>query len=127
MPNTANFRARRRSLEARVRELRLAVPVMARYAQDKTDRARVQQLAADMDRKFGPMTSRERALAAGAVALAARYALRLRMFGDRYQPATHRQTFRGEPWRIRKAVEHWLGAWLQRTIASRLALPSRSS
>jgi hypothetical protein len=93
-PRTPNLVARLGALRARARELQMLVPVMARYAHNQVDRDLVAGLRKDMERELGPLGATERAFSLAALALAARYALRLRFFGDRTQPRTSRTSYR---------------------------------
>ncbi|MBI5535167.1 MAG: cobalamin B12-binding domain-containing protein [Deltaproteobacteria bacterium] len=127
LPDTECFRSRRRALEARARELRLLVPAMARFAHNQTERDLVDALAKSFDRRFGPMTASERALSAGGLALAMKYALRVKLFGDRFQPATHRQEYRQSLWsEAATTLAHWTQAIRARAHAQVFALPSRT-
>jgi hypothetical protein len=125
LPDNACFRARRKALETRARELRQLVPVMARYAHNDTERALVTDLQDSFARVLGPMSPRERAVSVVALALAARFALRVRLVGDRFQPPTHRELYRhGRLHQATKVVSQWADAFWQRRLA--LTLPART-
>jgi radical SAM superfamily enzyme YgiQ (UPF0313 family) len=94
MPRTPTIVARENALRERVRELRLLVPVMARYAHDDHEAQLVGQLSRDLLEELGPRTARENVFVAATFAFAAKYALRLRWKGDRFQPPTKRTAYR---------------------------------
>ncbi|MCX6992929.1 MAG: radical SAM protein [Kiritimatiellaeota bacterium] len=82
-------------LEARYRQLRKRaqmysqlLPVIARHAVNDTERQRALSLDVERRRIFGPVSAKERFVRLGAKLLAARWDMRVRLFGDRIQPAT---------------------------------------
>ncbi|MBI5537643.1 MAG: cobalamin B12-binding domain-containing protein [Deltaproteobacteria bacterium] len=94
MARTPTVVAREKVLLERVRELRLLVPVMARYAHDARESELIASLKQDLDRELGAYTMRERVFVAATFAFAAKYALQLGWKGDRTQPPTHRTEYR---------------------------------
>lgn len=82
-------------LEARMQQLALRVrlyshllPIIARRAVNDKERERALELDIEQLKLLGPLTVRDRITRLVAKALAARWDLRLRLFGDRIQPST---------------------------------------
>lgn len=109
MAQTPTIAARQKALYERTRELRLLVPVMARYAHSDREAAQVEELRRDLDAELGPYTAREKVFVAATFGLAARYALRLLWKGDRFQPPMHRTCYRQNS----RAMLSW-AAWAER-------------
>lgn len=80
--------ARARQLARRARLYSHLLPVIERHAVNDDERERARALDVEMRRHLGSLRSTERLLRFGARALAARWDLRLRWFGDRIQPET---------------------------------------
>ncbi|MFH1463859.1 MAG: cobalamin-dependent protein [Pseudomonadota bacterium] len=85
LPRDPLIAARLASSEERARLWACMMPTVARFAVNAQERARAQALDAGVRRALPP-SARERAYRLGAQALAARWALRIRMFGDMIQP-----------------------------------------
>ncbi|MCU0694269.1 MAG: cobalamin-dependent protein [Polyangiaceae bacterium] len=94
MPRTPTIEAREQTMRERTRELRLLVPVMARYAHNEHEAQLVEQLRRDLHDEFGPYSAREKVLVAATFMFAAKHALRLRWKGDRLQPPSRRTEYR---------------------------------
>jgi len=82
-------------LEARMQQLALRVrlyshllPIIACRAVNEKERERALELDIEQLKLLGPLTVRDRITRLAAKALAARWDLRLRLFGDRIQPST---------------------------------------
>jgi len=84
----ACLEARCRQLRERARTYAQLLPVIARHAVNDVERQRALALDAERRRIFGPVSARERLTRLGAKLLAARWDMRVRLFGDRLQPAT---------------------------------------
>jgi hypothetical protein len=80
--------ARMRQLGRRARLYSQLLPVIARHAVNDRERRRARTLDREQRRLLGPLKPTERLLRFGAQLLAARWDLRLRLFGDRIQPST---------------------------------------
>jgi hypothetical protein len=98
MPPSPSQRARLAALEARTRELRQLVPTMIRHAHNRKEAQDLAVLWGEMARVFGPMPAADRAFSMAARVIAAQYALRVKLFGDRTQPAMHRDAYHQERW-----------------------------
>ncbi len=118
--------ARRKALLSRTRELRLLVPVMARYAHNRTEADLVEQLRLDLDAELGPLSATERVAVAATFAFAAKYAMRLAWKGDRFQPRTLRTAYRQPESMMRKVGQQVLRSLQQRDLGawSRPLLPA---
>jgi len=77
---------RKAQLKARAAEMRIVVPCMRRFAHDDLERKRVEALRDRYVRELGPLTLRERGLAAAARVLSEAHALRVRLGGGTTQP-----------------------------------------
>ncbi|MBN1269580.1 MAG: hypothetical protein JXB04_08335, partial [Kiritimatiellae bacterium] len=84
----ACLEARMRQLGRRTRLYSHLLPVVARHAVNDAERRRARALDLEQQKLLGPVTPAERCLRFGAGLLAARWDLRLRLFGDRIQPRT---------------------------------------
>jgi hypothetical protein len=87
LPRDPLIAARLRAAEQRARLWACMLPTVAHFAVNAQEHARAEALDAQVRRALPP-TPRERAYRLGAVALAARWALRLRLMGDGIQPRT---------------------------------------
>lgn len=85
---------RREKLRARAEELRLLVPTMRRFAHNRAERAHVEQVAQACEQAFGPWSTKQKALAAGARAIAEIHAIRAALLGDMAQPEFRTQRYR---------------------------------
>jgi hypothetical protein len=77
-----------RQLGRRARFYSHLLPVIARHAVNAGERQRARALDAEQLRLLGPLRPMEKILRISAQALALRWDLRLRWFGDGIQPAT---------------------------------------
>ncbi len=84
----ACLEARLCQLSERARTYSQILPVIARNAVNDAERERALKLDAEIHANLGPPGIRERLTRAAARVLAARWNLRVRLFGDRIQPAT---------------------------------------
>ncbi len=80
--------ARMQQLSQRARTYRQILPVIARHAVNDNERDRALSLDAELRRRLGSPGIGELFTRVAARMLAARWNLRLRLFGDRIQPAT---------------------------------------
>jgi hypothetical protein len=83
-----NLDARREQARERVKQYGLTLGAIARFAVNDLERQRARDLDAEMRAAFGPLTAVERMQRAGAIAFAAAWRLRVRLFGDGLQPKT---------------------------------------
>ena len=84
----ACLEARYQQLRERAKKQAQLLPIIARYAVNSAERQRAATLDAERRRIFGPISAKERCLRMFARLLAARWNMRVRLFGDRIQPAT---------------------------------------
>ncbi len=84
----ACLETRRRQLGRRARLYSHLLPLIADRAVNEEERRRAVALDAEQRELLGPLGARERILRFGAGLLAARWDVRLRLLGDRIQPAT---------------------------------------
>ena len=84
----ACLEARYRQLRERARTYSQLLPVVARYAVNDAERQRALALDAERRRILGPVGAKERFIRLGAKLLAARWDMRVRLFGDSIQPST---------------------------------------
>ena len=84
----ACLEARYRQLRERARTYSQLLPVIARHAVNDAERQRALALDAERRRILGPVGAKERFIRLGAKLLAARWDMRVRLFGDSIQPAT---------------------------------------
>ncbi len=84
----ACFEARCRQLRERTQTYSLLLPTIAGHAVNDQERQRALTLDAECRRNFGPIGIKPRCLRLAARLLAARWDLRVRLFGDNIQPAT---------------------------------------
>jgi hypothetical protein len=120
MPDSPALRARLSALEARTRELRILVPTMIQHAANRVELAELAALSTNLERVLGPMPSADRAWSAAARLVAAQYALKVRLFGDRTQPATHRDEYHQGHWHH---AAHAIGRFAQ-LLSGRRLLPA---
>jgi hypothetical protein len=91
----ACLEARLRQMKARLREYAALLPVIARHAVSREERAKARAVDAEQRRLLGPPTARERCVRAAARIPAAWWALRVKLVGDGLQPATIMTRYRG--------------------------------
>ena len=91
----ACLEARRRQLRRRARLYSHLLPVIERHAVNEDERRRAIALDAEQRELLGPLRITERLVRFGARLLAARWDVRLRLLGDRLQPATIVTQYRG--------------------------------
>ena len=84
----ACLEARYRQLRERVRTYSQLLPVIAKHAVNDAERKRALALDAERRRILGPISVKERLIRLGGRLLAARWAARVRLFGDSIQPPT---------------------------------------
>jgi hypothetical protein len=83
-----NLDARREQARERTMQYGLTLGAIARFAVNDVERERARSLDAEMRRVFGPLTALARVQRAGAIAFAAAWRLRIKLFGDGLQPKT---------------------------------------
>jgi hypothetical protein len=91
----ACLEARMHQLRRRARLYSHLLPLIADRAVNEDERRRAVALDAEQLRRLGPLKARERFVRFGAGLLAARWDVRLRLLGDRIQPATIVTRYRG--------------------------------
>jgi len=90
----AVLRVRAGQLRDRIQEYRPLLPTIGRYAVNALERERATALEHDIVTLLGSPTAKQRLYALAVRVLAARWALRVRCFGDRIQPRTRVTRYR---------------------------------